>query len=93
MWSVLSSSAICYQCGMCTLKLEGSFHHLCLFLKVPCFNMVLVIMIMAQLLGSECRAPKGYSFRNKAWCGMAVARVANACGTLTHIWALCHVQM
>ena len=26
--------------------------------------MVLVIMIMAQVLGSECHAPKGYSFQN-----------------------------
>ena len=64
MWSVLCSSTICYPCGMCTLKLEGSFHHLCLFLKVLFVNMVLVTMIMAQLLGSECRAPKGYSFWN-----------------------------
>jgi len=26
--------------------------------------MVLVIMIRAEVLGSECRAPKGYSFLN-----------------------------
>jgi hypothetical protein len=65
MWSVMCSPTICYPCGMCTLKLEGSFRHLCLFpqfLKVLYVNMVLVIR--AQVLGWECHAPKWYSFLN-----------------------------